>query len=69
VKTIFDGAELSLRCPKCGRTTQQLVAFLKTNPQVRCAGCGETIQVRADNLRHKLDQVQRKIERMGFKQR
>ncbi len=69
MNSIFDDAELPLTCPECGHTTKKRVAILKMNPRVTCGGCGKVIQVQADDLRHKLDGLQRQFERMGFKSR
>ena len=66
---LFENQTLPLKCPGCGRTTQQRVGLLKTSPRITCAGCRETIEVKADDFRRQLDQIQQQVERMGFKVR
>jgi len=40
MKTVIDSHEISINCPHCRKETKQSIGRLKTNPKIRCAGCG-----------------------------
>ena len=46
----IDNHELPFECAKCGHHFRERIGYLKTNPDIRCPGCGIMISVEADRL-------------------
>ena len=46
----IDDHELPFECAKCGHQLRERIGHLKTNPDIRCPGCGIMISVEADRL-------------------
>lgn len=40
-----------LTCARCGKLRSERIAYLQTNPEMRCAGCGARLAFRLDDLR------------------
>lgn len=40
-----------LTCARCGKLRSERIAYLQTNPEMRCAGCGAPLSFRLDDLR------------------
>lgn len=57
----FDHHSLNITCPQCGHETPETIGRLKTNPQLTCGGCGNTITIQADNLKAGIDSVQKQL--------
>lgn len=64
---IFDDAELTLPCGKCGHQFQEKVARLKTSPSIPCPKCGVVTHYNADDFRQKLGAVDNAVEELRRK--
>jgi uncharacterized Zn finger protein len=58
---LLDDATIDISCPKCARKRKEKIGKLKTNPDLTCLGCGTVIQIKADELRQAIDQVDRSL--------
>ena len=65
MKTVIDSHEISINCPHCRKETKQSIGRLKTNPKIRCAGCGQDIHVKADQFRRAADSAQKQLDALG----
>lgn len=54
---------LSFRCDECGTELQESIARLETNPELTCTGCQSVVHINADDLRIKLIEAERDIQR------
>jgi DNA-directed RNA polymerase subunit RPC12/RpoP len=60
----FDMQEIGLPCAKCGHKTPKTIAWLKSNDEFACAGCGSQIRIDAGDLaelRVRLAELEKKI--------
>ena len=56
---INQSASIPITCPKCSHKQNELISKLRTNPKVRCGGCGISIEIRGDDL----DRLMKTLER------
>lgn len=58
---LLDGQTIELPCPNCGRKLPQTVAKIKTNPTLRCTGCGNSFRVDANQFRTEISKVEKSL--------
>ena len=47
---VFEQQEIGIPCPKCGEKTEKSIAWIRSNNNFVCDGCGSAINVEADKL-------------------
>lgn len=57
----FDTQKMDVPCQKCGHKMSQTIAALQRNPLLTCPNCKTQTQVKADDLKRSLDQVERAL--------
>lgn len=65
--SLFDDQKIDVPCQKCGHKMPQKVAALKRNPLLTCPRCGVATQVKADELKRGLDEVDRALDKLKRK--
>lgn len=67
--TLIDGAQVDIKCPKCGHKIKQRLARLKSDPTLICPACQQPAKIDAAGLRKDLAgaeaalaQLQKKIK-------
>ena len=70
--TLIDGAQVDIKCPKCGHKIKQLLARLKRDPTLICPACQQPVKIDAAGLRQNLAgaeaalaELQQKIKDLG----
>lgn len=58
---MLDSQRAEVACPHCKRKFSESLGKLKTNPTLKCPGCGQSINVRADNFKAGLAQSEKAI--------
>lgn len=61
----LDTQSVDIPCPQCGEKTAKTVAWLKTETEFACDGCGATVSVNADEFRAGLKSVEDALARLG----
>jgi len=63
-KNVADGLPVSIKCPKCGKMSQELLGGLIDKDVVPCGGCGHRINLRHGDARHRIEEVFREAARV-----
>lgn len=70
--TLIDGAQVDIKCPKCGHKIKQRLGRLKNDPTLTCPACQQPVKIDAAGLRRGLSgaeaalaQLQKKIKGLG----
>lgn len=61
MKNMLDSQLAEVACPHCARKFSESVGKLKTNPALKCPGCGRDFKVRAEGLKAGLAQSEKAI--------
>lgn len=61
---LLDSETVEIPCPHCSRKQRERIGKLKTNPTLTCAGCGQRIKIEADDLRKKINDIERSIAKL-----
>ena len=62
---MLDSETLEIPCPECGEKARKSIAWLKSNRQFTCAGCGSTINLQAEGLLAGIEEVEKAIADLG----
>ena len=60
-----DDKEITLKCPKCSRESEQLIGRLKAQGGFTCSGCNVWIATDTSELSAAFEEVERKIRDMA----
>lgn len=61
---IFDKEKLDLACPGCGKVTKKTIAWINRNLILNCSGCGDEIQLQANQFKKTINQVDKQISNL-----
>lgn len=62
---LFRDQQLTLTCGQCGHQSKETVARLETSPDVTCPRCGVVTHYDGRQLKAKLGEVDKAIEKLG----
>lgn len=70
----IDSKSLNIPCPKCGDKTPETIGNIKNNATVTCSGCGISLNLKAEDFREGIEQLEASIANLknvfkGFKKR
>lgn len=60
----LDSQRIEFPCTHCGRKLSETVRKIKTNPAIRCAGCGQVHQVDARQFASQIKQVEQALAKL-----
>lgn len=58
---IDKSTRIAFPCPGCGKGIQESIGRLERNPTLTCNGCGQAINVQADELAAGIKKVEKSI--------
>jgi transcription elongation factor Elf1 len=53
---------IEFQCPKCGQPLEQTIGKLKSQDQMRCPGCGISINIDTSKLSNAVEEIRKAIE-------
>jgi transcription elongation factor Elf1 len=60
--TDVDTHVIEFQCPKCGQSMEQTIGKLKSQDQMRCPGCGISINIDTSKLSNAVEEIRKAIE-------
>lgn len=66
-KGTFDKGEIPISCPQCRKKVTKTIAWIKTHSELTCAGCGDVIHLKKDELLAGLKKVEKSIDDLARK--
>lgn len=59
---IINDFEIDIPCPKCSYKNKEKYSRLIQNPQLTCPNCQQTIDIEADELKARIENVEKQLQ-------
>ena len=62
-KTVADGLNVWVKCPKCGEKTKKVLSWLVNENVMVCPGCGHGVNLKAGDNGRRIKEISREAAR------